>query len=213
MNILFNSLQRSGSHAIIEWWLSHFDNYIFHNNCEPATLFPAQIEHKGKPSYQNVLFSLENRSLSNFFNFSAPDIDQKAIIIREGSNWLASIWNYPLVHPQHLDINDLISLYVEYGEFCLENPKYLVKFDEFIKNEQYRRRIEERFNLEKCDDSSLEKISDYGMGSSFSGIDISVTERWKLFINNCDYRLIIKRNKEFVEVSRKLFGNFEKELL
>lgn len=115
----------------------------------------------------------------------------------------------------------LIELWKEYArEFLgetnfLKNKKLAVNYNEWFSSVQYRQSIAQELGLEYSD-QALDAVHGVGLGSSFSGFDMSgsarklkVSERWRHFVKNRTYREIFY-DKELLGLSRSIFGRMSK---
>jgi hypothetical protein len=139
------------------------------------------------------------------------------IILRDCFNWLAS-------RLQHVNKHNVIwttitkntiALWKQYArEFLGEtnyfgNNKILINYNKFVTDEDYRKEIAAKLNLDYAK-MSTDHVLGFGRGSSFTGTKAnnnkdSYNERWKLFKNNAQFKELIS-DPEMILLSNKIFG-------
>jgi len=98
------------------------------------------------------------------------------------------------------------------GETDTWESKYCVSYNQFIKDEPYRRKIEKDLNLPETD-KGINIVSGRGHASSFDGFKfkkrgykMQTATRWKLMMKDKEYVRFMK-DKEMYDLSVRIFGN------
>jgi hypothetical protein len=183
--MLLFSMQRAGQHALINWIVPQYDGKVVHTNCctiDKETQLIKQIHnHKIKTFNQGLdtlnIFNFENYNLDHLENINLNDIDiiknannvYKIALIRDPYNWLASVIKQKErdYNPKSSFYDYVITLYLKYIKLVEEsNDFYIISYNEWFKNESYRKQISNSLNL-NFNDSGLLNVSSYGGGSSF----------------------------------------------
>ena len=221
----FRHLRRSGSHGVINWFMGHFkdiDAFMNIDNCGIGNGNSCATEIHGD-KHTNMLYSYENvtpfdirtyinikkeENIYNFANNYGDKFSKKILIIRSPLNWAASH-----VHARtkessinYSEIN--LNQYKEYLNAMTDDKYYTIIYDNWFQFSKYRRKVEKDLFLIESD-KWLEKLSNYGGGSSFDGVDFNgkaqqmkVLERWKDYENHTVIQNI-KNNTNFLEVFDK----------
>lgn len=222
------SPQRSGQHLIINWLCLGLNNTLHVNHVTQTkktllgknlwsplkgrtVLYNDQtVVDTGKISplflpnlaqsdshYENELWSFEDTSPSEVIVAAS----YKIAIIRDPFNWLASTikhgkWNKAQISVKARKYEKLIE---EVNQSVCGNL-YKICFDKFVIETSYRAEVSKLFSDHnfQAAEKALKQISDFGGGSSFTGISQSnlteVTSRWRDLQNNTTFKSIIEEN-------------------
>jgi hypothetical protein len=199
-------LQRSGGHAVINWLLSHYQNYRFMNNLMPKKQ-PKVTTKRGNGKH--LLYSLENRTS----DFTKNEPDKRIIILRDPLNWAASIirrrGNMSFYKDDKL-IRDQVCLdfYKEYYRKYKSDEFYGINYNKWFTSSEYRREIEKDFNLSESD-KGINAVLNFGSGSSFDGNkfngkaqQMKTLERWHKYKNHPIIKKI-QNDEEFIEILKE----------
>lgn len=177
MNLDIYFLSRSGSHAIIEWIASHFDDY---------NLLKHGTRRKIVGGGYNRISCFENKS-----HESHQDTTIK--ILRDPLNWVASGIAYgrwgtlgtsvdrkAYFHPD--DFSKNIEQYKNY----MHSPGILIKYNDWFISSEYRRLIEQTIGLKLNVDTTINNVPITGGGSSFDKLlyngratEMNTLNRWR----------------------------------
>ena len=223
MRTVFLGMQRSGNHAIIEWYRSHFDcSVIFQNNIDVYGAV-AQVHRTSTPPFQHWIRSYENidpETLAEWGTDPEAAIDRLLVVLRDPYNWTASMCkrfnggeNKPMIFKTW---QETIPTYIRLCDYVRTHPNNWVNYNFWFQAPKYRRQLEERWGLEQNDDT-VDKVSDFGGGSSFqagcrSAQDLKVMDRWRECKDVPEYRDVILAHPEFKDISQELFGFCAEEL-
>lgn len=202
-----NDLQRMGVFQIEPDYLPAFDATT---HVTPARFFQ---------NIDSAVISFENRTLDFFRDQSDIYLGslnerfrsvtvRKIIVIREYYNFMASIYmcmlnGHDWVRTRGGDISktNLMSLYWrDYVERGLDPDSQfrLVDYDRWCKAPGYRNELANQLDFENRD-VGVDQVSPYGLGSSFHGVtdtakNFAVSERWKTFADNDEFRSYLHRD-------------------
>ena len=149
------------------------------------------------------------------------------LILRDPYNMFASIrkgqikkkkdFLYLNTHPNNQ--KSIPELWLDYAKEFLGETNYLkqnrvmVNYNQWVSDQDYRRKISEKLGLEFCD-AGFNVVKNYGGGSSFNGTEfesqaskMDVLNRWQGFIDDDKYRTMF--NQEIIEYSQKIFGHIK----
>ena len=194
-------LRRSGSHGVINWLMGHFDNidaFMNIDNCGVGVGHSCATEIHGN-KHTNMLYSYENVSPydlrtyvnikneevnHNFKNNYGDSFPKKILIIRNPLNWAAS-HIHARIKEGSTNYNEInFTQYKEYLKAMDDDDFYIIIYDHWFQYPEYRRKIENDLNLIESD-GWFERVSNYGGGSSFDGVNfdgnaqkMDVLERW-----------------------------------
>jgi hypothetical protein len=94
----------------------------------------------------------------------------------------------------------------------LKNKKIPINFNLWTTDQEYRRELASKLNLE-FSDAEFDRVKGAGGGSSFEGLSkryegstMKVNERWKLMADH-PYMVAMLENKELIAYSNKIFGH------
>jgi len=209
----FAGMQRSGNHAIINWWLRHFPGYCFRNNILGISFEEKAAQYENYHPYQSngiCVDSWENydpAAIGVFMN-STPVI----AILRDPYNWWASWFAYRIPNPNvhYVPREKTIELYLNYVDYARWN--YFINFNFWFSSPVYRRSIEKQWEMSTCDDG-MEKIPDIGSGSTFDGMlyqgraqEMSVLTRYKTVQHLPAYYKPLQQHPELANISREFFN-------
>lgn len=223
----FFGLRRSGNHAIINWLMPMLGKNVYHiNDVHPykdnlCRLYKNCKMIKDKPNdADSVIVSYENVNLSEPWTTMDIESDQiiHMLLLRDPYNTLASIFNNSIAVknpnfrvPQY----NFKEMWHNYAKEFIGNTNYLpddtikVNFNKWFVNKQYREEITKSAGLE-INDSNINKMSDYGGGSSFDLMkyngraqSMDVLTRWTKFRNSQRYW---RELKGFQKFSEEIFG-------
>jgi hypothetical protein len=141
------------------------------------------------------------------------------LIIRDPANWLASSIRHGVKSHKQLKLN--IETLKQILEIATQNYETTyqkiisIDYNEFSISRKYRSEIANKFDyfdMTKAD-VALERVSDFGGGSSFHGLENEkspalLMERWREYENNGFFSTVLKDRKLF-ELSRKFFGDIK----
>lgn len=217
MRFSFIGMQRSGNHAVIEWFLSHFDSYLFRNNILMKT-------YSGMES-QVIRYNYDEKNLpqcivESWENFAAeeieihPDSYPIVLILRDPWNWWASWFRFHIPNPNVHNIQrvNTIPMYISHANFARKYPEQTILFNKWFADVNYRREIESRYGL-KENDSTINTVSKFGSGSTFDSLNMDgkaqnmkVLERYKKVLHLRDYVVPLRRFPELCDISKELFN-------
>jgi hypothetical protein len=209
-------LQRSGNHAIINWYMAHLDDVLFWNNIVKKGR-PTQASFKGEPPFKHEIHSYENIHPDDVLEEGLETkewADQISIILRDPYNWLASLYKFQMKEWSYTvrsrPLEEFLDLWVMMAEYTEANPRTLINYNKWVKNPNYRRMLENRWGFGETDDT-IDKISGYGGGSTFEGFDkkaeeLDVFNRWKAVRHEPEYRKLILSNTKVKEISERMFN-------
>jgi len=210
----FAGMQRVGNHAIINWWLSHFDGYVCRNNilglsCKDQS---AQLSIKGKPATQIRLDSWENYD-PELIQIS-PRSEPLIILVRDPYNWWASWFGYTIPNPvvHNMFRQDTIPMYLAYIKYIREHPNACIIFNHWFSSSEYRREIESHYELGPPVDTSLNCVTTVG-ASTFDAIyeyqgraqDMAVLTRYEQVRHQPDYYEPLRQYPELADIAREVF--------
>lgn len=223
MELYFYYMQRSGSHAIVNW----LANCIHLTTNETVRLHNVGTKHDyGKGNFKHFLKVHEN--------IPPPSKTKKTtiVIIRDVFNWAASIRqcdlqkfkkietpreNFPLgititekVGTTHNPIQTA-QKYIEIAHS--QSKKIIILFNKWFLEEDYRQNICSQLNIDYFEDG-LDCVPYFGGGgSSFDGTTMDgngrkmlVIERWRNFVDDDIYMNFLRGNPRLIEVSNSLFN-------
>lgn len=159
--------------------------------------------------YQNVIYSFEDWDLQNIYLQKLIRNHRLKIILilRDPYNWLASSFKH---HDDKAPISMLKEKkkrLISYLEQVLNVKDYLkhdvvaIDFSQWLASIQYRKEIMEHLGLtfSKSLEVSSQEVQPFGGGSSFDGQTVdsqilrkSVSERWRSYEENQEYRALLK---------------------
>lgn len=204
-------LRRSGNHAIINWLIPMADGLACHINDAqlPYRIYNSKNimlkQQDVDPGKINVtIINYENRNLAKFdppkFKICADKVEH-ILLLRDPYNTAASLLKnqYVLEHsnfrvPMYNIAQQWIQYAKEYFGLTQHLPESTIKigFRQWLTDAEFRKSIADHLGLE-YNDEGLNKLSDYGGGSSFDGMNYDGrTQEMDLF-NRC---------KEFAENPR-----------
>lgn len=224
----FRHLRRTGSHGVINWFMGHFDDidaFMNIDNCRVGDGHSCATEIHGDKhlnmlySYENVTpydpmtyVNVKNEEISyNFKNDYGDRFSKKILIIRNPLNWAASH-----IHARtkegstnYSEIN--FTQYKEYLKAMSDDNFFTIIYDIWFQYPEYRRKIESDLNLIETD-RWFERVSNYGGGSSFNGVDfdgnaqqMDVLDRWIKYENHPIIQKVKKSLfKTFNEKTKKI---------
>lgn len=114
----------------------------------------------------------------------------------------------------------LIRLWKEYAKEFLGDTNFLpnkvtISYNHWFLDENYRKSLADKLGLDFSDET-MNKVLPVGGGSSFdrtskdaSGTSMKVLDRWKHYQNEEIYKSIFKSDPEIIELSNRIFGEFE----
>ena len=209
----FAGMQRSGNHAIINWWLNHFGGWHFRNNILGKThrCRAAQIETFGVGTVLNHCDSWENYDPTTIKISRASE--PLVVILRDPYNWFASWFNYGIPNPNSKGVPriDTIKWYLKYVEYAKANVKQVIIYNRWFSSFEYRRGIESRFDM-MGSDVGLNNVSEIGNQGSFDGggfhgraQEMAVLTRFERVMAFPAYRQPLQAYPELADISRELF--------
>jgi hypothetical protein len=184
----------------------------------------------------------EDKSLNEVIKFEQPLKEHAAIhskkffgvlIIRDYFNWLASAIKHgrtgnnlhiELWREQARAAIDLVKLPApkSSGRWCYRLPSdyIVVLFDYWVRDKKYRQDLAKLLDV-GVDDVGVDDVPEYGGGSSFDRMEyqgkaseMEVTERWRLMLDNDQYKNVIRHNSgEAIAMNEVLFGVNEEAML
>lgn len=118
------------------------------------------------------------------------------VILRDPANWLASTFRHPKTTPAR--IRNKLGKFRRLLEMAVRNPVHenvvFINYNQFIADAPYRVRLANDLGLISLEqaDSALERVPDFGGGSSFEGLaeqaSLDVEQRWRQYEHDSAYR-------------------------
>ena len=196
---------RSGSHCITDWICSQFNGHIRYspgmnlterrrNNpdlfIDGDNRLPSSdtTRTEGKKTY---VASLERYDPTG--EIVVPWIGSEStisiIILRNPFNWLASLNAHGNGRFKSTGPPTLLRAWAKYAEAALNRDDCVpIYYDTFISSKSYRDSIADRIGVDVRSDDSLSRVSEFGRGSSFDGMEfdgrageMKTTERWEIY--------------------------------
>jgi hypothetical protein len=188
-NMIVYAMSRNGHHAIINWIGKQLPyNVTFHNNCIHS-IPSGEIKGTGHDvHYENGLeeahiYSFENIDMDIVSSFGVPqmiDNPTNIIIVRDLLNWAASLTMQLKLEYLYIPYTEdglpgfdipIIEIYKTHlieiaGITNILDNKTVIGYNQWCKDEQYRRDIADTLGMYFTDDGFLE-VSTIGDGSSF----------------------------------------------
>lgn len=201
-DFLIAGTKRSGHHAVITWLANQMPETVRHYNdilYEPFS--HGEVVCKSRPGDTYIgnvekrnIYSMEDIPLQKLQSLNNLELEI-IIVLRDIRNTLASDIKAcaPRSVNKHLGI--LTTVWKEYAFNYINNPQeYYILFDRWFNDREYRTQICEVLNV-PFSDKGLNKVPDYGGGSSFDRTKfdgkaqkMDVLNRWKLFSDHPLYR-------------------------
>ena len=175
--------------------------------------------------YQNIIYSFEDWDLKDIYlqklirNRSLKVI----LILRDPYNWLASTFKHHDSKTPIILLEEKKKRLISYLEQVLNINDYLnhdvvaIDFSQWLVSTQYRKEIMEQLGLTFSEslETSFGEVQPFGGGSSFDGQIVepnvlrkSVSERWRSYEDNQEYRALLK-DDNLKKLALRFF-NFEK---
>lgn len=209
----FAGMQRSGNHAVIHWWMQHFEGSRFRNNilglsCKDKC---AQFHVHGDYTKQVRVDSWENYPPRDIH--LSGNSEPLVVILRDPYNWWASWFDFFYGNPNVLGMprRDTIPMYLKYVEYARDYPNSTVIFNKWFSSPDYRRTLEQDWKLNHSD-AGLNKVSELCCGSSFDAYNfqaeaqqMKVLERYKRVLHLPAYTQPLLDYPELADISRELF--------
>ena len=209
----FAGMQRSGNHAIMDWWSGHFPARTLRNNilglsCKNEC---AQRDQDGDYNERIKIDSWENYSPTEIkiSNNSEPLI----VVLRDPYNWWASLFNFssPNANLVGVPLDGVIEYYLHYVAYASSFPNCRIIFNHWFLSGNYRRDTEECWDL--CEsDKGLNHVAEVCCGSSFDGYayqdqaqNMKVLELHKAVQHLPAYYQPLRNHPELADISRELF--------
>jgi hypothetical protein len=190
------SMKRSGHHAIMDWLANNmeYNVYLKNNITVEKNTIRKLNEHKYS---KNILFyNIEDYDHNQHNNVYLENLNiqkenhQNLIIIRDPLNLFASRIKR---NTNRIFFNDyFLSLYQQH--FNLMKSMDYINYNQWLHDKNYLLKLKKEFNL--FDIKKINKISKFGIGSSFDGFNKNPEEmdfnmRWKS-LNDEDLKKIKK---------------------
>ena len=106
--------------------------------------------------------------------------------------------------------NKLIPLYLKLHEYISTRPNEFINYNYWVQYYNYRRELEQKWNLKEIDDISMKIIPKFGGGSTFDKCEnaqnMKIFERWKICKNDQLYKKTIQAYPELMKISQNLFN-------
>lgn len=235
MKIRIFAHSRSGHHAFIYWLVNQLEgSVIHHNNCmdgwEKGILNPIKGKslQYGKKPYKHKIYSFEYLNLNEYVKYDFASWNEEYIdilFLRDYYNWLASSYK---LGDKRFDREwknvrgeteiPIIELWRQYAQEFINRQKLkentiFVKYNDWFKSKNYRKEICDKLNI-KFTDVGLNKVSNFGGGSSYSKYSITsnaqnklkTTQRWKNHKNDTNYIRHIENNMDIVKLNNEIFN-------
>lgn len=229
---------RSGHHAVVHWLLCHFPGVtLFRNNvCGPehSIYRNASDEYilldKVRPQPKDCYaFNIEDHTIeqaievldhrqSHLSRGSSARVIQ-ILVLRDLHNFIASrLRAFDFIGYPFEDHAELWASHAREfaGETQLLPGVVKINFNTWVRQREYRAEISKLLGLQFTD-AGLQHVPRIGGGSSFDGTDydgraqdMDVMNRWCSFADNEEF-LRFTSNLEHVELSRRIFGNLDRE--
>lgn len=141
--------------------------------------------------YRLKLMNKRNIRKKHLLFFGGSEEQKDILILRDPYNLLASRMKHENIGLKTRSVfKSFAEMWIEYArEFLgetnyLKNNKYLINYNQWARNYNYRKETAENLKL-NFTDAGFDNITNYGGGSSFNGINtqkkLDVTNRWKTF--------------------------------
>lgn len=234
--IFLFGIRRSGNHAVIEWLKGHFDQnkVLFLNNAEPSLFYTTEHhlsvdtdkyrkilieEHQHKTC---LIVSYENCNPLVYPLFHNSNIAYRTdalILLRDFPNTAGSIARSARDQPAfayRFRIRDFPELWCIYAKFILSGaPGFSpILYNDWFKSSTIRSQLSETLGLE-LSDLGLNRVSNFGQGSSFDGLtydgnaqSMDVLNRWKTMIDDHLFQFLLLAEEEALPLNNRLFGGF-----
>jgi len=232
----FFALKRSGSHAVINWILNHFNSYIHYNNCfvKNKKIYVNnnnEIRKKGS-DFKISILSFEDRPVLLNAEFNSdfncvlelnPKINN-ILLLRDAYNTYASRYQKKLKPDPKMNLwNEIWTNYNDKELWICYAKEYLkpsffnkelikINFNDWFSKKEYRKKISKKFNA-KHSDKGLEIMSNDGGGSSFDQMKyqnksqkMKVLERYKQLMFNKDFFETIICDEQLKFYNKKIFN-------
>ncbi|MCB0804171.1 MAG: hypothetical protein KDC05_00145 [Bacteroidales bacterium] len=157
-----------------------------------------------------------------YFGGSGEKID--ILILRDPYNLLASrLKNERIGLKTRSYVKSFAEVWVEYAKEYLgetnfmKNNKVLINYNQWSKNENYRKELASKLKI-NFTDAGFDEVTSYGGGSSFDGmgnkIQLDTMGRWKAYKDDPVFRKVVS-NQKLREYAARIFpeiSDVEKEL-
>lgn len=159
--------------------------------------------------YQNVIYSFEDWDLQDIYlqKLIRRHNLKVILILRDPYNWLASSFKHhgnkapsTLFKEKKKKLTSYLEQVLNINDH-LKHDVVAIDFNQWLVSTQYRRKIIEHLGLtfSKLSEVSVEEVQPFGGGSSFDGQTVnphilrkSVSERWRSYKGNPEYRALLK---------------------
>ena len=230
------SLKRSGSNVFLNWIYSQLNGDVYFLNAINFPRFKVDYNNlfrKGKwennlnynpinttnekiALYKWEQVNLEDQNVTPFLNFIYSKFSSSILLIRSPENYICSAANFLLKKDNDLNNNLAINIqtWIDYAKKCIkykDNYNYIVYYDRFISDKNYRNILFDKLKLSNRNENCLDKCPNYGGGSSFDLLtyadgnakQMNVLNRWKSFKDN---KYIIKcfKDPEILELKKEI---------
>ncbi len=228
--IIIHAVQRSGSHAIINWLALQVEQEVRLVN-DALTVNQAVPEYgllgykaspvSTPPEIQTLICGtedlliaeakagLEQHALTLGLHHTNPR--QEVVIIRDPFNLFASRLAYPARGFQLSRTgDDVVACWKDHARAVLEGTMYGINYNHWCENLAYRQEVSAKFT-DTFDDTGREMVYTQGGGSSFHGIEYNgrasempTSHRWKHYSKEWWFDVLF--DSEVRELARELFG-------
>jgi hypothetical protein len=208
--ISINGIRRSGTHAVANWIISHFDNGCYINDATKSKFFkiksdilPAHKEECKKidatDSPDILIVGIENE-IDNLAIITKI-VDEYSKLVNAGKkNNVVLIRNYFNLMASHIKAwpnenyhKGIAKHWKKYIDFAKNNKYEIVIYDKWLESE-YRHKISQDLGFVNKD-KGLKEITKQGGGSSFGDKlpnSDNLKNRWKYMITNNQYMETVK---------------------
>lgn len=226
-------LRRSGNHAVIAWLQGHFPegSTLFLNSAEPSVFrtvgdaVQVDLDKYGKvvPSsdHKYLIVSYENCDPAAFpfaHNANIAKRSDGILLLRDYANTAASIARGVRERPAfsyRYRVRDFPALWCRYARLVIDQslPYHTLLFNDWFKSCEYRSEFSRKLDLSPSDEG-INRVSEFGGGSSFDGIShdgaartMDLLQRWRRMYSDPIFQFLILADESALPLSDQLFGS------
>jgi len=204
--ILFNN---RGHGSLLNLYDESFAN--LEKNKDMESIHTAIISHEDLP----ISDSATQKAYGVELCFDDYTLKDDLFVLRDFKNWLASRYMHSKKYNSGRDFYEKCrqscEMWLDYAKECLESNKYFILYDKWFRDVIYRRKLCDDLELEFID-VGMDKVFDYGKGSSFDGTrfdehaqKMNVVGRYEQVKNEETIQSLVDEYKECMDMSTEIF--------